>query len=132
VAMIDFDHFKEINDSNGNAEGDRLLAEAAQRMSECLRTEDAVGRYGGEEFLAVFPMTGPEGTFVVGERLRRAVSDVGLPAPAGGTTPRGKVSVSVGIASLASGDQVFADLLKRADGALYEAKQAGRDRVVCR
>ena len=87
VAMIDFDHFKEINDALGHAEGDRLLAEGAQRMLECLRTEDAVGRYGGEEFLAVFPMTGPEGTFVVGERLRRAVSEVRLSAPAGGPTP---------------------------------------------
>ena len=76
VAMIDFDHFKEINDSHGHAEGDRLLAEGARRMSDCLRTEDAVGRYGGEEFLAVFPMTGSEATFVVGERLRRAVSEV--------------------------------------------------------
>ncbi len=100
VAMIDFDHFKEINDALGHAEGDRLLAEGAQRMSECLRTEDAVGRYGGEEFLAVFPMTGPEGTFVVGERLRRAVSEVRLSAPAGGQTPGERATVSVGVASL--------------------------------
>ena len=130
--MIDFDHFKEINDALGHAEGDRLLAEGAQRMSECLRTEDAVGRYGGEEFLAVFPMTGPEGTFVVGERLRRAVSEVRLSAPAGGATPGERATVSVGVASLVDADRVLADLLKRADAALYEAKQAGRDRVVCR
>ncbi len=132
VAMIDFDHFKEINDALGHAEGDRLLVEGAQRMAACLRTEDAVGRYGGEEFLAVFPMTGPEGTFVAGERLRRAVSEVRLSAPAGATTLGERATVSVGVASLVDADRVLADLLKRADAALYEAKQAGRDRVVCR
>ncbi|MBK9090625.1 MAG: diguanylate cyclase [Holophagales bacterium] len=132
VAMIDFDHFKEFNDAFGHAEGDRLLAEGAQRMSECLRTEDAVGRYGGEEFLAVFPMTGPEGTFVVGERLRRAVSEVRPSASAGGQVPGERATVSVGVASLSDADRGLAELLKRADAALYEAKQAGRNRVVCR
>lgn len=132
VAMIDFDHFKEINDSHGHAEGDRLLAEGARRMSDCLRTEDAVGRYGGEEFLAVFPMTGPDATFVVGERLRRAVSEVQFFAPVGGVTPGRRASVSIGVASLVDADRGLADLLKRADAALYEAKNAGRDRVVCR
>ncbi len=132
VAMIDFDHFKEINDTHGHAEGDRLLAEGARRMSDCLRTEDAVGRYGGEEFLAVFPMTGSDATLVVGERLRRAVSEVQFSAPAGGPTPGMRASVSVGVASLVDADRGLADLLKRADAALYEAKEAGRDRVVCR
>ena len=130
--MIDFDHFKEFNDAFGHAEGDRLLAEGAQRMSECLRTEDAVGRYGGEEFLAVFPMTGPEGTFVVGERLRRAVSEVRPSGPAGGQAPGERATVSVGVASLSDADRGLAELLKRADAALYEAKQSGRNRVVCR
>lgn len=132
VAMIDFDHFKEINDSFGHAEGDRLLVEGAQRMNECLRTEDSVGRYGGEEFLAVFPMTGPEGTFVAGERLRRAVSEVRISDPSGGSAPGERASVSVGVASLRDVDRGLDDLLKRADGALYEAKEAGRNRVVCR
>ncbi len=132
VAMIDFDHFKEINDSLGHAEGDRLLAEGAAKMVECLRTEDLVGRYGGEEFLAVFPMTGREGTFVVGERLRKAVLEVRLSTPFGGMPRRERASVSIGIATLVEEDQGLADLLKRADAALYEAKQAGRDRVVCR
>jgi diguanylate cyclase (GGDEF)-like protein len=130
--MIDFDHFKEINDSLGHAEGDRLLSEGAEKMVECLRTEDLVGRYGGEEFLAVFPMTGREGTFVVGERLRKAVLEVRLSIPFGETPTRERASVSIGIATLVEGDQGLADLLKRADAALYEAKQAGRDRVVCR
>ncbi|MBK6403765.1 MAG: diguanylate cyclase [Holophagales bacterium] len=132
VGMIDFDHFKEINDALGHAEGDRLLAEGARRMAGCLRTEDVVGRYGGEEFLAVLPMTGPEGAFAVGERLRQAVGEVGLVADRAGEAPAARASVSIGIASLAAGDEGLASLLKRADAALYEAKQAGRDRVICR
>ena len=132
VAMLDFDHFKEINDTLGHAEGDRLLVEGARRMAECLRTEDLVGRYGGEEFLAVFPLTGPEGAAAAGERLRRAVSEVSVSTPEGGRPPRDRATTSVGIASLAPGDETLDDLLRRADAALYEAKQAGRDRVVCR
>ncbi len=132
VAMIDFDNFKAINDSLGHAEGDRLLVEGARRMVECLRTEDVVGRYGGEEFLAAFPMTGPEGALAVGERLRRAVWGVRLTAPVEGLPPRDLATVSVGVASISDADRTLDDLLRRADAALYEAKQAGRDRVVCR
>jgi diguanylate cyclase (GGDEF)-like protein len=133
VAMVDFDYFKEINDSLGHAEGDRLLVEGARRMVECLRTEDVVGRYGGEEFLAVFPLTAGEGAVAVGERLRRAVADVKLSSlPGLAAPPRGRATVSVGIACLTAEDRQLEDLLRRADAALYEAKQAGRDRVVCR
>ena len=132
VAMLDFDHFKEINDTLGHAEGDRLLVEGARRMAECLRTEDLVGRYGGEEFLAVFPLTGPEGAAAAGERLRRAVAEVRVSTPEGARPPRERATTSVGIASLGPGDEALDDLLRRADAALYEAKQAGRDRVVCR
>lgn len=132
VAMVDFDHFKEINDSLGHAEGDRLLVEGARRMVECLRTEDVVGRWGGEEFLAVFPLTAGEGAVAVGERLRRAVAEVRFTPHAGHTPPRERATVSVGIACLSAEDRELDDLLRRADAALYEAKQAGRDRVVCR
>lgn len=132
VAMIDFDHFKEINDSLGHAEGDRLLREGARQMEGCLRTEDAVGRWGGEEFLAVFPMTAAEGAVAVGERLRRAVAELRLSAFPGRAAPRDRASVSVGITCMAPDDRQLEDLLRRADAALYEAKQAGRDRVVLR
>lgn len=132
VAMIDFDHFKEINDTLGHGEGDRLLVEGARRMVECLRTEDDVGRYGGEEFLAVFPMTGGDGAFAVAERLRNAVSTLTLSAPSGGAARREHASVSVGVASMAGSDRELDELLRRADSALYEAKQGGRDRVVRR
>jgi len=132
VAMIDFDHFKEINDTFGHAEGDRLLVEGARRMVGSLRTEDLVGRWGGEEFLALFPVTARDGALAVGERLRRAVSEVRLAPPAGKPRVRERASVSVGISCLSDEDRQLDDLLRRADAALYEAKQTGRDRVVCR
>lgn len=132
LAMVDFDHFKEINDTLGHPEGDRLLVEGTRRMLEGLRTEDDLGRYGGEEFLAVFPMTDTDGALSVGERLRRAVFGVRLSGPVGGPTARDRASVSIGVATLAESDQTVDDLLRRADEALYEAKQAGRNRVVVR
>lgn len=132
LAMIDFDHFKAINDTLGHAEGDRLLVEGTRRMLEGLRSEDDLGRYGGEEFLAVFPMTDAEGAASAGERLRRAVFAVHLSAPVPGATTRDRASVSVGIATLGVGDTSLDGLLRRADEALYEAKQSGRNRVVVR
>lgn len=132
LAMIDFDHFKAINDTLGHAEGDRLLVEGTRRMLEGLRSEDDLGRYGGEEFLAVFPMTDADGAASAGERLRRAVLAVRLSAPVPDATTLDRASVSVGIATLADGDTSLDVLLRRADAALYEAKQAGRNRVVVR
>ena len=131
--MIDFDHFKEINDSLGHAEGDRLLVEGARRMTECLRTEDSVGRYGGEEFLGRLPDDRiPKGPFAVGERLRRAVSSVQLSARPAGMPPRRAGDGQRRRRLLATRTEGLDDLLRRADAALYEAKQAGRDRVVFR
>ena len=132
LAIIDFDHFKAINDTLGHAEGDRLLVEGTRRMLEALRSEDELGRYGGEEFLAVFPMTDAEGGASAGERLRRAVFAVPLSAPVPGATTRDRASVSVGIATIREEDTSLDVLLRRADAALYEAKQTGRNRVVVR
>ena len=101
-------------------------------MLDCLRTEDVVGRYGGEEFLAAFPMTANDGAAAVAERLRRAVAEVRIAVPEGVAFLRDAPTVSVGIASLGPDDRSLDDLLRRADRALYDAKQAGRDRVVVR
>jgi len=132
IAMIDFDNFKAINDTLGHPEGDRLLVEGTRRMLDGLRSEDDLGRYGGEEFLAVFPMTDAEGAASAGERLRRAVFAVHLSGPVPGATTRDRASVSVGIATIREEDTSLDVLLRRADAALYEAKQAGRNRVVVR
>jgi diguanylate cyclase (GGDEF)-like protein len=126
VAMADLDHFKEVNDASGHAAGDRLLVAAAAAMKDVLRTEDLLGRVGGEEFLAVLPGTDAEGARAVGERIRRAVEKAGL-GPAGHLA-----TTSVGVASIMPGLTEVTDageLLRRADAALYRAKSLGRNRV---
>jgi diguanylate cyclase (GGDEF)-like protein len=129
VAMIDVDHFKEVNDSFGHAEGDRVLKEIAAVVASALREVDVAGRYGGEEFVMVLPETPPEGAEIVAERLRSLVEgwDFGKP---------GRVTVSIGVAGVGEGElprdsaaDGFVQLLEEADRCLYSAKNAGRNRV---
>jgi diguanylate cyclase (GGDEF)-like protein len=124
VLLIDVDHFKAINDTWGHAAGDRVLAEVAGQLADQVRTYDAVGRYGGEEFLVVLPGTDAYQAQAVGERLRRAVASGAL---LGGQI---RVGVSIGVAcSSPLGGDTPADILGRADDALYRAKRQGRNRV---
>jgi diguanylate cyclase (GGDEF)-like protein/PAS domain S-box-containing protein len=128
LLMFDADHFKAINDRHGHLAGDRVLAALAQCMRTNLRGSDLVGRYGGEEFLAVLPETGIEQAAAMAERLRRRVAARDF-APPGAVQLA--VTVSVGVAALGlHGDDPEA-LVDAADQALYAAKAAGRDRVVC-
>lgn len=115
VAILDMDHFKGVNDTRGHAAGDRILAEVAAAWRGRLRPEDLLARYGGEEFALLLP--GLDGPAALGaaERLRVACPD--------GQT------CSVGLAMLAPAD-TGADVLARADAALYDAKRSGRDRTV--
>ncbi len=115
VAIIDVDHFKAVNDTRGHAEGDRVLAAVAHALREHLRAEDQLGRLGGEEFLAVLPETGYETASAATEKLRGSVREAGVTASIGWAAWEGE-----------SAD----DLLGRADQALYEAKDLGRDCVV--
>jgi diguanylate cyclase (GGDEF)-like protein/PAS domain S-box-containing protein len=129
VLMIDVDHFKAYNDRYGHLAGDKCLKLVAGCLREAaLRPGDSLARYGGEEFVAILPNTDEDGAFILAERLRRRLHDLGLPHEA---CDRGIVTVSVGIASYAGtvGDRVDTVLLRRADEALYDAKAAGRDRV---
>lgn len=127
VLMLDVDHFKKINDEHGHQVGDAVLKDCARLMRDQLRTVDAIGRYGGEEFLAVLPHTTYEEGRATGERLRRAVE--------GHVFRSGKkelrVTVSVGVSCYPS-DVVDSpvSLIRQADQALYRAKQSGRNRVV--
>jgi diguanylate cyclase (GGDEF)-like protein/PAS domain S-box-containing protein len=126
VAILDADHFKRINDTHGHQTGDQALRAISERCRNTLRSNDVFGRYGGEEFVIVFPETNIEEAGVVAERLRAVVAD--SPIKVGDDAL--DVTVSIGLAAYAPGHDVD-KLLQRADTALYSAKQAGRN-LVCR
>ncbi len=122
IVMLDIDHFKSINDTYGHAAGDAVLAGVATTLRDRLRTEDWVGRLGGEEFLALLPDVDGDGAAVVAEELRRSVEGMGVRH--GDDVIR--ATASVGWAQL-EGDEGYEELLRRADDALYAAKHAGRN-----
>lgn len=125
VAMGDVDHFKRINDKHGHEAGDRVLAQIAATLSDALRMPDKIGRYGGEEFLVVFPHTTLAQARKIAERMRGEVqkSDVEL------GDGRVEVTISLGVTQFQKGEDLE-QLLSRADAALYQAKSSGRNLVV--
>ncbi|HZX95338.1 MAG TPA: diguanylate cyclase [Myxococcales bacterium] len=125
--MLDVDHFKTVNDRYGHHVGDQVLRVLAERCRGALRSVDVLGRFGGEEFAILLPGTTQQSAAnILAERIRRRVADDPVPTDAGPV----KVTVSVGVAAIDEQTRHPDDLLKRADAALYEAKQAGRNRVV--
>lgn len=124
--MLDLDHFKRINDTHGHDAGDEVLRAVARTMREVMRGTDIIGRLGGEEFGAVMPETGAEAARQVAERLRLRIMEQPVAAPSGFV----RITASIGIAHLGSGQASLSDLMKKADLALYEAKNAGRNRIV--
>jgi diguanylate cyclase (GGDEF)-like protein len=127
VLMVDVDRFKNVNDRYGHAAGDRVLCELAARLGEGLRETDALGRFGGEEFLLVLTGVDAEGGLVAAERWRARVEAAPVALGDGRSV---SMSVSVGVASLAADMDGPAALLATADAALYEAKGRGRNCVV--
>jgi diguanylate cyclase (GGDEF)-like protein len=128
VLMIDIDHFKRLNDSQGHATGDRALQHLATLMGSQLRDIDHLARWGGEEFLALLPATTGADAVALAERLCERVRNLplqvdGMPLP---------LTASIGVAEWLGPHDSLTQLLGRADRALYEAKQTGRDRVVSR
>jgi diguanylate cyclase (GGDEF)-like protein len=130
LLMIDVDYFKALNDSSGHLAGDECLRYIAQTLAGCVRRAgDIVARYGGEEFVVILPETEIGNALQLGERLRTAVETMGFAHPTSKISSN--VTVSVGVASLVpAGQQKSEELIAMADGALYRAKQAGRNRVV--
>jgi diguanylate cyclase (GGDEF)-like protein/PAS domain S-box-containing protein len=124
IMLADLDKFKSINDSYGHAAGDAVLVSIAKTMSNCLRASDVVGRWGGDEFLAIFPGITRPFLANVCEKVRRLVAHSTVPVD--GTQIQ--VTISVGAAMVAPGDSAES-LLKRADIQLYASKQSGRNRV---
>jgi diguanylate cyclase (GGDEF)-like protein len=125
IALIDMDHFKDINDRCGHAAGDHVLMEFCRAGREALRDTDILGRWGGEEFLLVMPETPVEFAIASLERLRTLVFGIRLPPSGSGM----RVSLSAGLASLEDGVKSLEDLIARADAALYAAKNEGRDLI---
>jgi two-component system cell cycle response regulator len=130
VLLIDIDHFKGVNDGFGHPGGDEVLREFAVRLATNVRAIDLACRWGGEEFAVVMPETKVEDAQRIAERIRLHVA--GSPFRIGPDNESLGVTISIGVAgTLGEGDSVDA-LVKRADEALYEAKQSGRNRVVTR
>ncbi|MBV2121792.1 MAG: sensor domain-containing diguanylate cyclase [Candidatus Thiodiazotropha sp. (ex Ctena orbiculata)] len=128
LLMIDIDHFKMINDEYGHAAGDAALRGIAEAMTMTVRDEAILARYGGEEFIVVLPMTSESQATIIAERIRRSIGE---------TTIRWKskkirMTVSIGVAAYRSNVAHHSDsiTISEADEALYEAKKAGRNRVV--
>jgi len=125
VLLVDIDHFKRVNDRYGHLAGDDLLAATASTLISHVRAGDVLGRFGGEEFVALLPGAGQEQACWIAERLRERVRASAIPSLGAEAT----VTVSIGVAALGrDGNELF-ELLAAADAALYRAKQSGRDRV---
>lgn len=128
VLMLDIDKFKSINDRWGHPTGDRVIQALASMTMSLVRSQDMCGRLGGEEFALILPETDSSGAKVIAERLRKMVeASEAVHADDGSTVT---FAVSIGIASLIPGDGSFDAMLQRADKALYQAKEDGRNRSV--
>lgn len=128
LAMLDLDHFKQVNDRYGHPAGNVVLREVAGVLQQRLRRTDFIGRLGGEEFGAILPGASPAEVMTVGEKLRQAVEDL-RPLPQAAGPGAGGVTISVGGVSLAGPALALDRLVREADEALYEAKRRGRNQV---
>ena len=125
VVMLDVDHFKKLNDTYGHAAGDAALVALAETCRTTLRETDIMGRLGGEEFGIILPGDGLAEAAEAAERLRRAISLLAIPVESGTIA----ITASLGLALLAADETSMDGALRRADHALYQAKQSGRNRV---
>ena len=122
IVLFDLDHFKTVNDTYGHGAGDEVLIQAAAVLGDCIRDVDVAGRYGGEEFLLILPHSDAANAIDVAERIRVKLKEKAWPQP------RLQVTISGGIRQY-SGESLD-EFVEAADRKLYEAKDAGRDRVV--
>ncbi len=130
VMMFDIDHFKQVNDTFGHDVGDQMLRRVAQIACAELRSADVIGRYGGEEFIVLMPMTNAQQACLLGERIRAGVAALHVLSEKGDTS----TTLSIGIVEIShaprSHSKSVEDVFRSADKAMYSAKQAGRNRVV--
>lgn len=126
VIMIDIDQFKEVNDSHGHITGDQVILELANTIKKVIRNTDVAGRIGGDEFAIVLPEIPVDRVRFIAERLRSLFSEVNVPVDGEDL----HFTISLGITEKMNGDNLFEDVMSRADDALYQAKQQGRNNVV--
>jgi diguanylate cyclase (GGDEF)-like protein len=127
VVLTDIDHFKRVNDGHGHAAGDAVIRHVSDTLRAHMRAPDIVGRWGGEEFIMLLPQTDLNGAAMLCERLRRAIETTPCDGPQGAIP----VTMSFGVAGVEL-ESALEESVKHADTALYEAKHAGRNRVVLR
>lgn len=121
VIIVDIDHFKQINDTYGHQVGDLVLKGFSDIISQCIRKSDTLGRWGGEEFVIICPQSDQQQTHTLAEKLRTRILDYKLEG-------LDQITASFGVTSYQKGD-LEKDLINRADGAMYQAKNAGRNKV---
>lgn len=127
LLILDVDHFKNYNDTMGHPAGDDVLRKLARILKITVRENDIVARYGGEEFAVILPAVDKVGANILAERLRERVENTYFDHEE--IQPLGKVTISIGVASLPEDADNYSDLTQRADRALYEAKRSGRNQV---
>jgi len=125
MLLLDVDHFKRINDQLGHTAGDRALARIGEIIARTVREDDLAGRFGGEEFIVLMRDAERETALTVAERLRMAIEESGLSYHDGSP-----ITTSIGVAFSRPNDRSGEEIIERADGALYQAKDRGRNRVV--
>jgi diguanylate cyclase (GGDEF)-like protein len=130
LCLIDIDHFKLVNDTHGHLVGDKVLKAVAEALTNGSRDYDRAGRFGGEEFVLLLAQTTGSDAIKIAERLRSHVEGLAVPVDDRPGGPVVKVTISIGVTSIARGEtRELIDLLAAADSALYQAKQDGRNRV---
>lgn len=129
LIIADVDHFKQFNDNYGHLVGDEVLKMVAKMLTDSVKGQDVVARFGGEEFVLLLPATPLEGASAVAENIRSLVARKGL-FNRESRENYGAVTISAGVAALTPEDKTLDELIERADRALYQAKEAGRNRVI--
>jgi diguanylate cyclase (GGDEF)-like protein len=124
--MLDIDLFKSVNDNFGHDGGDKLLVELVKACSKSLRDIDLLARYGGEEFIILLPNTQEQDALSAAERIRTLVEQTSI------IHKKQKINatISIGVSKVISDDSSHEEVIKRADIALYQAKNSGRNKVV--
>ena len=126
IIFLDVDHFKHYNDHNGHLLGSETLRRIGQIMKKTFRVTDSLAKYGGDEFAVVLPQTDKVGAYLAAERLRENIEKE--PFPGASKQPGGKVTISLGISGFPEHGDTWETLLEKADSALYQAKESGRNR----